>query len=188
MPIKNPAKGLKRRYVIALFLLSFAIIGSYVTEQFQISKLKSDAAIINIAGRQRMLSQKITKSILVFMQANTPKLKATTLQGLIHDFNQFESTHLKLQGNDTEWGFKHWENTDSIRILYDELNPHFIQLKSRAEILTDNTLDAYSTLSIQELHQASNSFLSTMDKIVNRYERLSKAKLTRLENIEIQTI
>ncbi len=59
-----------------LFLMSILIIGSvYITLQ----KQKSDAIIINLAGRQRMLTQKMTKEMLDLIQKGDVNQEANQL-------------------------------------------------------------------------------------------------------------
>ena len=65
MPQKGPtARDLTRRYVFALSLVAtLSLIGQAVIQQ-QVVQQMSDARVVNVAGRQRMLSQRLSKVAL----------------------------------------------------------------------------------------------------------------------------
>jgi len=52
---------LRRRYIIALSIIAFLVIFSQVIIQYRINKQQDDSRVVNISGRQRMLSQRINK-------------------------------------------------------------------------------------------------------------------------------
>ena len=59
----------KYRYaLLALFVLATLGQGAI---QFMLYKLKSDATLINLAGRQRMLGQEITKNLILSTKIKT---------------------------------------------------------------------------------------------------------------------
>jgi len=60
-PIYPSIKKLRNRYKTALSLIAILIILSQIVMQSLLSNLVHDSDTINLAGRQRMLSQKITK-------------------------------------------------------------------------------------------------------------------------------
>ncbi len=66
-------KNLNRSYIIALLLIAVVIAVGQLLSQSIISKSKEDARIINISGRQRMLSQKISKASLIMFMSNSQK-------------------------------------------------------------------------------------------------------------------
>ena len=57
-------KKLSRLYIIALSTIALSVIVSQVLVRNHLNKQQSDSTVINIAGRQRMLSQKLTKEIV----------------------------------------------------------------------------------------------------------------------------
>ena len=59
-PPLNPALNLRNRYVLALSLIALLIITSQIVIQLTIAWSDDDARVVNVAGRQRMLSQKIS--------------------------------------------------------------------------------------------------------------------------------
>ena len=55
---------LRRLYIIALGTIAVSVIVSQILIRIHLSGQESDSTVINVAGRQRMLSQKLTKDIV----------------------------------------------------------------------------------------------------------------------------
>ncbi|MBV6648039.1 MAG: type IV pili methyl-accepting chemotaxis transducer N-terminal domain-containing protein, partial [Cyclobacteriaceae bacterium] len=64
-------KNLTRTYLIALIIIGLVITISQLLVQRSIKTASSDGKTINISGRQRMLSQKISKAALAMRNAQT---------------------------------------------------------------------------------------------------------------------
>ena len=61
---KKTFDKLSRLYIIALSTIALSVIISQILVRNHLDTQKSDSTVINIAGRQRMLSQKLTKEIV----------------------------------------------------------------------------------------------------------------------------
>ena len=59
------APKISRLYLLALTALALLSVGGQVLVQRSLKSQLSDSRVINIAGRQRMLSQKICKALLL---------------------------------------------------------------------------------------------------------------------------
>src|SRR5260370_27957499 len=59
-----PADSLTQRYRVALALVAFLVLLNQLLVQPSLMRLTTDAPVINIAGRQRMLSQRLAKAAL----------------------------------------------------------------------------------------------------------------------------
>ena len=59
------AKKLTTTYVVALSLIAFLLLSSQLIVQYFLKNQASDSKVVNIAGRQRMLSQRLTKYALL---------------------------------------------------------------------------------------------------------------------------
>ena len=72
---QSPARSLTRRYILALASVALLAAFGQILVQLALARQHSDAHLVNIAGRQRMLSQKLTKTaraMLVERNAATP--------------------------------------------------------------------------------------------------------------------
>ena len=85
---------LRRLYWLALTLIALSAIGSQLLIQYYLQHQLGDAKVINIAGRQRMLSQKLTKEILLLVDQPTAAIYRENLQQTL---NQWTLTHEGLQ-------------------------------------------------------------------------------------------
>jgi diguanylate cyclase (GGDEF)-like protein len=84
--------GSRLRLTIAITLfvvldLSVLVINLWIAE-----RVAEDAVAINLAGRQRMLSQRITKSLLLVHHAQDPTTRGNARKELGEAFRLFEST------------------------------------------------------------------------------------------------
>jgi nitrate/nitrite-specific signal transduction histidine kinase len=86
-------KKLTWTYVIALSIIALILIFSHTMVRYNIEGQKDDGTIINVAGRQRMLSQRIAKLALRLqirqnMNKNLPVFKKS--------LEEFKDAHLSL--------------------------------------------------------------------------------------------
>ncbi len=64
MDYKKIYRRIEKRYIIWISVLILLFISRQAIIQYQINLGKDMSRVINISGRQRMLSQKITKTLL----------------------------------------------------------------------------------------------------------------------------
>ncbi|MEK6564678.1 MAG: ATP-binding protein [Candidatus Omnitrophota bacterium] len=84
------------RYILALGLLSILSLGSYFILKENIKDQKNSAAIVNISGRQRMLSQRIALFSLRLLSAGDPLEKETRAGELREAISLMEDSHNSL--------------------------------------------------------------------------------------------
>ena len=63
----------KRRSATALALIAAVAIGTHATMNFALKSTDADAELINISGRQRMLSQRIALFVHRIHSSNSPR-------------------------------------------------------------------------------------------------------------------
>src|SRR5690606_11936032 len=88
-------------YLIALCSLALVVILSLVLVQRFISEQSSDAHLINVSGRQRMLSQKIAKSALLLAGSSEAARRTLWLEELDSSLKEWSESHRLLQGQQT---------------------------------------------------------------------------------------
>ncbi len=78
----SPTRRLTIFYICALCSVALLAILGQVIIQVAIQQQTSDAFVINVAGRQRMLSQKISKDALILETATDPTVHTVRTQEL----------------------------------------------------------------------------------------------------------
>jgi len=144
--------------------------------------------VINISGRQRMLSQKITKNVLLIYENPNKDNIEFYLEDLQRDLYIFERSHFNLINRNESQGIS-GKNSDIVIDLFEDIDPYFISLvETTKEILnlvkagesdSDLILENIRTLILNE-----RSFLERMDEIVFEYDNESKESITNLEILE----
>ncbi len=94
--MKRNESNLTTRYIIALSLIALLSLTAYFTLRAAIEEQKTGAAVVNVAGRQRMLSQRISRFALLFVLNTDATEREETLQTLEKDIELFEASHRSL--------------------------------------------------------------------------------------------
>jgi len=183
----KPVQRLTRTYVIALSsLFILTIIG-----QILIGKLLNiqsrDTTIINIAGRQRMLSQNIVKNALL-LSDHTDHIQFRGQQDKLAELVQLWQTshHSLLHGNPTV-NIPSDYNSHKVGALFAKLAPHYERIAQSCLFLQEMTWERKDQ--VQELigiilaHEPN--FLSLMNQITFQYETESQARIRQIQLIEI---
>jgi PAS domain S-box-containing protein len=182
-------KILRRRYILALSIIACLVILSQLAIQFSISKNEDDSRIINIAGRQRMLSQRITKCVLGMYITEDPAKKAPYLEKLIKSTELWEVSHKGLQHGNAEMGLP-GRNSPEIRELFARIQDRHLKIlkaaKSIAALAADKNADKdLIKKEIQVITENEGEFLKGMDTIVFQYDNEAKAKVKLVKHVEI---
>jgi signal transduction histidine kinase len=129
---------------------------------------------VNIAGRQRMLSQKITKlSIIAASNASNDSIRSATLAGLKADLQLWSQSHLQLVDPGSP-------NSEEVRKLFNDLQKYYQPIVVNATALSDGRSDA----SLQEILDNEPKFLVGMDLIVNQYALEAQEKVETVSMLE----
>ncbi len=93
---EDPAGRLSRRYWAAFAIVALLLLVSQVVVQPPTLRLLTDAPTINIAGRQRMLSQRIAKSALAMKRATDDAERTTRRDELSQTLAVWTEAHERL--------------------------------------------------------------------------------------------
>ena len=168
-------KRLIRRFIIsAVILLSVFILKQFIVH-YQIVQEENTSYVVNIAGRQRMLSQKIVKDISLIQLDQTILEDEIYKKDLIESLELWEKSHSELLALNKEKPlFKN--DSSSINQMFLELEPTYISLKEEVKLfLVDMNASGTDETIIDEhinkilLHESA--FLVKMDSIVCTYEK-----------------
>jgi PAS domain S-box-containing protein len=174
---------LTTRYTIFVVTAVITVVINQIITQYDIDKQNNDNELIDIVGRQRMLSQRIAK-LAQYLQEDFDKHKPVfkrRLDTLYKLADEFEKTHFMLLAESKELGLKGVTNT-KLDIL---LNAHTRSLKRivRAcrQILPESPkANIDSAVAVIERHELK--FMLAMDRVVRIYEAQERERnLLRIE-------
>lgn len=185
-------KKLTIQYLLFLGVLTLAIVASQILIQRTISDSRTDSRIINISGRQRMLSQKITKSALKLPLSKSKEAFNRTKSELTDAARLWSDSHQALKyGNDRLDVSKMNESVFLAR-LFTQIQPYF---QSITEAVTELDQFNYDQLeaqaippqmeeAIQTISDHEKDFLKLMNDITFEYDRIASEKVEKLSTSE----
>ncbi|HTJ48780.1 MAG TPA: ATP-binding protein [Cyclobacteriaceae bacterium] len=176
-------------YILALSVVATVITIGQLLIQDHLNNQLSDSRVVNVAGKQRMLSQKLTKSILLLAPDqslekrneiqrdlhSTLKLWKLSQDGLLHG-----NDSLKLKGN----------NSDTVSARFRKVEPHFDKMYQSASHLlisiSKEPLINFDSLrnDISVVLKHEGYFLKGMEVIVLRYDLEARERVAMLSNME----
>ncbi|WP_431242333.1 ATP-binding protein [Flavobacterium sp. P21] len=179
-------KNLRRLYFFALLTIALTIIISQFLVQYNLNQQLSDSKIINFSGKQRMLSQKIVKEVLILhFVSDTASVKQ--ISHLEEVLALWKKNQNALENGNDSLAFPK-EKSETLSKLYLEINPIF----SKIAIATDSFLQnlkqkkqsAENQKHVKTILENEGNFLSKMNEIVTQYDLEAHEKVTEQRRIE----
>lgn len=176
------ARVLKRRYLFFIVSVVVVIICTQLVVQYDISLQNSDAHLINQAGRQRMLSQRISK-IALYLYYNSKNVSPApdhfrdSLKVLA---DEFERSHFDL--------IKRNESGEKSEAIAYHLQQNTSNLKSivnSVRSIIQNPNDLHLEENLARITELELPFLLQMEKTVAVYQREAEHKLKYLKSVEL---
>lgn len=176
---ENPARRLDRRSWCAFGLVAGMIVLHQWMLQPALNQLTSDAPIINIAGRQRMLSQALAKSVLAMTLAVGETDRGRYRAELQTTLAEWRQAHQKLRLE--QLNFRQVD--PEIARRFDEMEPHFQAIATAADQLLRETAGETDRTAVTVLLKHEPEFLSRMHAIVGLYERDARRHVRQLQGM-----
>lgn len=171
------AAQLRRRYIVALSLIAILTIASQTVMQILIADQEHDSRVVNIAGRQRMLSQKITKLSYYIVNAESPAAESRFRKDLEESLGLWERSHAGLLRGDAEMGLPGKNSREVVELFARIEMPHKAIVDAARTILSSTATAATKTAGIARIGDNEGPFLRGMDDIVFRYDSEAKKKI-----------
>src|SRR6478736_3504921 len=157
------------------------VIGQFII-QYDLNKQNEDARLINLAGRQRMLSQRISKLVMYIQNDSRTKLAAPysridTLQKLVTDWEYVHELLLKKSRNG--------ENSKKIDSLLNLNTPRLKATVQACKAIINHPDSISIQAGVEIISQYELPFLLTMEKTVATYQSEAEDKLYQLKIAEI---
>lgn len=170
-------------YVLAISLLALSSTLAYLLARHGLEERENDARVVNLAGRQRMLSQQIAKNCLE-IHSNAPGLpeRGGIRVRLERSLQEWQRADDQLRGKTPVEDFR-VQNSDEVRALFDSIEPPFQRIKNAAGLIL-GAAGARENDAMKVILENEPVFLTYMDAIVLRYQKESTTKIQQLGRVE----
>ena len=193
---RNISERLTHLYILALTAVAiFAVFGQSAV-QYALTNQIGASGIVNIAGRQRMLSQRVCKNILLLTDDNHNIDKQIYLNDLEEILPIWKTCHEGLKSgvlvvSETKIVANNSSVLDS---MLKSIDPIFYNIYDNAsqikKVLEENHFivnDSVRT-SLQIILNNERLFIIKQDKIVRQYDTEAKARVEKLKNMEFSLL
>ncbi|WP_343707151.1 ATP-binding protein [Flavobacterium sp.] len=179
-------KNLRRLYFFALLTIALTIIVSQILVQYNLNQQLSDSKIINFSGKQRMLSQKIVKEVLILHYvSDTASVKQ--ISHLEEVLALWKKNQNALENGNDSLAFPK-EKSETLSKLYLEINPIFSKIAVATDSFLKNLKQKKQSVENQKhvktILENEATFLSKMNEIVTQYDLEAHEKVTEQRRIE----
>jgi len=164
-----------RRYVAVLVVVAGLLLLDQAVLQPLLIRLNLYAPVINLAGRQRMLSQRLMKGALVV--ARNPDEAAERRSELESSLRDWTRVHRGLQEGDAELELP-GTRTPAIRQAFSDLGPHFEAMSDGVRRVLSAPAEADASVPSMLRHE--RAYLEAMDQIVRLFENESRSRVGQL--------
>jgi two-component system sensor histidine kinase DegS len=174
-------KKLRRLYIFALMTIAITVILSQFLIQYNLKSQLSDSRIINVSGKQRMLSQKLAKEILILnFLADTAK-KKQGIDNMNETVKLWKYNHYALQNGNDSLGFPK-EKSNILSQLFLDIKPNFDSIiNASTSYIENNSLNKNQKENqqfVQTILKNEPLFLTKMNQIVSEYDKEAYEKVT----------
>ncbi|MEM6505915.1 MAG: ATP-binding protein [Planctomycetota bacterium] len=185
--MSHRASGYRINYIIALGLIAALVFAMKFQLGSTLSQMSDDSSVINVAGRQRMLSQRIARKAMILAVT----MSQPDAERLHRDLEMWRTSHQGLVTRDAALGLS-GKNSGTVDALFNELTPAY-------ETVCDlsDQLIAYSELPdadqpskddlirlSKQIGKQADVFLPVMNKIVGAYAEESGSRVAALDRTE----
>ncbi len=196
MPLTSPrsafpnsgAGRLTWLYITALSAVALLSLAGQAIVQLYFDRQMSDSNVINLAGRQRMLSQRIAKAALALRDAANPLQQAERRQELGETLALWKRCQRGLEQGDAELGLP-GANSAEVKRMFADLEPTFAGMLAPAQRLcaadSGGARDAAQlSADVTEILRHESAFLRGMDAIVSAYASEASQRVAHVKRIE----
>lgn len=152
-------------FILVTFILLFGI--NKISLHRDIKRQNENLTDVNVSGKQRMYSQKITK-LSLFYTENFNDLSNNN-ESLQETLTNFSKAHISLKEGIAKF------DDDNLTSLFKDLEPYYNKIVENTNALINKDKNYAETINyVNNIKIAANNFLPIMDNIVGLYERIGK--------------
>lgn len=183
------AHALTWRYVIALLLVAALSTAAWISLHLVISEQQSTAAVVNVSGRQRMLSQRT--ALFSNLLVNAPRAQREQIRAKLKaSVELMERSHRGLTHGDAEMGLPATLSPAVHALYFGGDNPLDQQVQTYIKTLQvllmerDDELNQDNLLLRYITETAPTTLVAALDEMVRLYQAEGEASVTRLQKAE----
>jgi signal transduction histidine kinase/CheY-like chemotaxis protein len=182
-PLDRGTSRLTWLYIAALTAVALLSLAGQLLVQQALHRQRGDSTIVNIAGRQRMLSQKLTKAALAFQHATSPEQRSLLRHEIETTLALWQRSHDGLQQGDESLQLTGATST-AVREQFARLTPIFDEMVTAAQQLISTADEPRRQVLLETLLRQEPLFLQAMDDVVFQMDREAQARVARLQRME----
>ncbi|PNW29212.1 ATP-binding protein [Formosa algae] len=181
---------LRRLYIIALGAIACSVFISQIIVRNFLKDQQDDSTVINVAGRQRMLSQKLSKEVLLIVNSTNVSKRLVYKDTLKKTINRWQNSHIGLQQGSDSLKISGTNSAEIIK-MFSRLQIPFSEMYQASQNIISkieqNPDIEQAQLEPFEKQVTANEyqFLTIMDTIVNQYDVEANEKVNLLRNWEL---
>lgn len=180
------AEALGRKYRIALAIVGLLVVGNQALVEPYLVQLMTDAPLINLAGRQRMLSQRLAKAALALARDPAEPARPYLVE-MQETLDLWSASQDRLLRDATPASMTR-PSTAAARKALQDLEPAFSRIRDGAGRMIraagrqppdrDEVRDGLAVILAHE-----EDYLGRMDRIVQLHERAARARVAELRRL-----
>ena len=201
-PVTEAARTQRRltwRYALALLAVACLSVAGQLVIQGSLKRQAVDSQVVQVAERQRTLSQGLSKAALLAVAAEDPGERALRAGELYENTQAWEEGHRGLVFGDGRLGLS-GENSEAVRALFTNVEPHRAAMLEasyalQTALITLPSSGAADTLridrrapvraAIAELLEHEAAFSTGMNRIAEQYETEATAEISSVRQVEL---
>lgn len=176
-------------YAGALGMIAVVAIAGQLLIQWHLSEQATDSRIINVAGKQRMLTREISKTVLMLSRNQSEAGRNSVKRDLLASLSLWKRSHEGLQSGNDSLGVPNHESQE-VTALFSELDEDYQVIKENAErilfFLSNDPLVSYDSLrpAVEKILRHDDRFVAGMESIVHWYDVAAARKVSALSKTE----
>lgn len=184
---KQVSQRLTRLYLVALTVVALLSLFGQGLIQKSLNESSDDSHVVNLAGRQRMLSQRLCKMAIILTNEN---LFSDEIKYYINDFNDVLNLWTKCH-----YGLKNGQlvldktfivkNSAEIQKTFSKLEPIFKVISENAKLISEKKQPENNKEILKNMLTNERKFLKLMDDIVFQYDTEAQARVLKVKQIEL---
>lgn len=180
---------LKLIYGVALSLIALTILASSFLMLFSLKNNSSDSRVINLSGRQRMLSQRLTKATLSLLMPLGGEERARRIEEIRQSYADWTTVEEGLQKGNSHLGLPGRQNSQAIIVLFASIEPYYLAMRHGVDELlgksgNGNVDRAVLEVTARTLLENEPHYLSLMDKITFQFDTESRERNLALQRLD----